>query len=72
MDDPTQSMDREHKEALAKVIHSLSQSKQVVVATQDSELSDVLNDTCKERVHSYEINSWTIDGPIMAARPRKR
>lgn len=66
MDDPTQSMDKEHKEALAKVIHSLSQSKQVIVATQDPELRDALIDTCKEKLYTYEIKGWTVDGPVMA------
>lgn len=66
MDDPAQSMDKEHKEALANVIRSLSQSKQVIVATSDSELRDALSDICREKVHSYEISGWATEGPVMS------
>jgi len=63
IDDPAQSMDKEHKEALAKVIQSLSQKKQVIVATQDSELRDALSNICREKLHSHEFRGWTTDGP---------
>ncbi len=66
MDDPTQSMDRVHKAALAKLISKLSGEKQVVVATQDTEFTDLLVAECGE-VKKYNFGEWSSDGPSISA-----
>jgi len=66
MDDPTQSMDRVHKAALAKLISKLSSEKQVVVATQDTEFRDLLVVECKG-VKEYTFGEWSADGPVISA-----
>jgi DNA repair exonuclease SbcCD ATPase subunit len=62
MDDPAQSMDREHKEALAKTICDLSMNKQMIIATQDSELKIAADEICKDKLHTYEFTKRGIDG----------
>jgi len=58
MDDPAQSMDGEHKKALARMIQVLSINKQIIVATQDLEMKKALDTECK-RQHTFELNSWS-------------
>lgn len=62
MDDPTQNMDQEHKEALSTIIQELSMKRQVIIATHDSELKDALNKTC-EKLGTYEFTEWNAKGP---------
>lgn len=66
MDDPAQSMDPEHKVALANIISELSQRRQVVVATQDADLRDALQKVCKE-LRSYYFGGWSQSGPSLTA-----
>jgi DNA repair exonuclease SbcCD ATPase subunit len=66
MDDPTQSMDRVHKAALAKLISKLSGEKQVVVATQDTEFKELLTTECEE-VKEFTFGEWSSDGPSISA-----
>ena len=58
MDDPAQSMDDEHKRALARMIQMLSMNKQIIIATQDLEMKKALDSECK-RQHTFELNSWS-------------
>jgi DNA repair exonuclease SbcCD ATPase subunit len=58
MDDPAQSMDDEHKRALARIIQVLSTNKQIIVATQDLEMKKALDSECK-RYHTFELDSWS-------------
>ena len=66
MDDPAQSIDPEHKVALANVIGELSQKRQVVIATQDAELRDALGQVCKD-LCSYHFAGWSQSGPSLTA-----
>lgn len=61
MDDPAQSMDGEHKKALAKTIHGLSMNRQIIIATQDVELKTATDEICKDKLHTYEFTGWSID-----------
>lgn len=42
LDDPSQSLDVEHKAALVSILREMATRTQLVVATQDSELQDLL------------------------------
>jgi ABC-type lipoprotein export system ATPase subunit len=67
MDDPTQSMDRPHKEYLADLISDLAKEKQIIIATSDIEFGSMLEAKMKGKMQKIELNSWTKDGPRMAA-----
>ncbi len=62
MDDPSQSLDPDHKEALAKLVAKLAEDKQVVIATQDTEFKEFLTRECG-RIRSYDFGTWSSDGP---------
>jgi len=57
MDDPAQSMDKEHKNALVSTIFELSAKKQIIVATQDLELKNAVEKVCTG-VRKYEFDRW--------------
>ena len=54
-------MDREHKEALAKTIRDLSMNKQIIIATQDSELKSAADKICSDKLRTYEFTKWGIN-----------
>ena len=60
MDDPAQSMDQEHKEALSKTMQELSANRQVIIATQDFELKKATERYCKD-LQIYEFFKWGTD-----------
>ena len=60
MDDPAQSMDRDHKEALAKTIRDLSMNRQMIIATQDIELKTATDELCKDKLHTCEFTKWNV------------
>lgn len=63
LDDPTQSMDPEHIEALTKLLNVLCKSRQVIIATHD----DGFRDSLIREIQApdlIEFNSWNISGPI--------
>lgn len=63
-DDPSQSMDPEHKQRLTETLKSLLQGRQIIVATQDEELS---NDLCKsEAAKIIELGPWTMQQVAVA------
>ena len=62
LDDPTQSMDDIHKEALAKLVSTLTDDFQVIIATEDDETRDYLMTHCTDKT-CYELESWDASGP---------
>jgi len=68
MDDPTQSFDESHKRDLVKVIKELSDSRQVILATQDEEFSDSIQDSCGAKVAILDFTEWSEEGPVLKAR----
>ena len=54
LDDPTQNMDQDHKEAFAKLVSRLVEDFQVIVATEDDETRDYLKKYCTEAT-CYEL-----------------
>jgi len=63
LDDPTQSMDLPHKEALAKLISEISSEKQVFVATQDREFQESLKKHLpKNEARTYNFKEWRPEG----------
>ena len=64
MDDPTQSMDPDHKKALAKLVATLCEDKQIIIATQDTEFKDFVAKECG-RVRTYSFGTWSSDGPLI-------
>jgi exonuclease SbcC len=68
MDDPTQSFDESHKRDLVKVIKELSESRQVVLATQDEGFSDAVQDSCGTKAAVWNFTEWSEEGPVLKAR----
>lgn len=62
LDDPSQNLDQEHKQALAEIISSISSERQVFIATQDMEFQDFLKEKHKD-AEFYEFVGWDISGP---------
>jgi exonuclease SbcC len=61
-DDPTQSMDTSHKESFAKLVATLTPKFQVMIATEDEEVKELLERNCKD-LKTYELGEWTPEGP---------
>lgn len=61
MDDPTQSMDSEHKDALAKLILEICDKRQIIIATSDDEFLKYLQNTDKE-IKNIELKNWSRQG----------
>jgi exonuclease SbcC len=58
LDDPSQNLDREHKVALAKILKGLRPATQLVVASQDGELQEILaSELGGAGANTYEL-SW--------------
>ena len=57
MDDPAQSMDEEHKNALVSTMFELSAKKQIILATQDLELKNAVEKVCIG-FRKYEFDRW--------------
>jgi ABC-type lipoprotein export system ATPase subunit len=66
IDDPTQSMDPQHKKALSNVIMELAKSNQIILATEDGELVKSLTSASKE-IDVKNLKDWTIKGPLVDA-----
>jgi len=67
LDDPSQSLDREHKEALIGILNEISGEKQLIMATQDEELLKLVQ-SASVPVETFEFASWGMDGPKIEAR----
>ena len=68
LDDPTQNMDNAHKEAFAKLVSRLTDDFQVIVATEDDETKDYLQQHCKDATY-YELRDWGSEGPTISLSP---
>ncbi|MCL4436329.1 MAG: AAA family ATPase [Thaumarchaeota archaeon] len=66
LDDPTQNMDKSHKEAFAKLIATLSKQNQVIIATEDTDTRTLLEKYCPS-VMTYEFGDWTKEGADIKA-----
>ena len=65
LDDPTQSMDAPHKEALAKMLADESKEKQIILATQDQEFQEQLVKLVQPNKH-LKVRSWGTEGPVIS------
>lgn len=64
LDDPSQSMDRTHKEALSKLLSQILEEKQVLVATQDIEFEQTMQRLFpKDKALIYNFKEWGLEGP---------
>lgn len=64
LDDPSQSMDRIHKEALSKLLSQILKEKQVLVATQDIEFEQTMQRLFpKDKALIYNFKEWSLEGP---------
>jgi len=67
LDDPSQSLDREHKEALIGILKEISGEKQLIMATQDEDLLKLVQ-SASVPVETFEFASWGMEGPKIEAR----
>ena len=69
LDDPGQSLDPEHKKALAKMLADEAKEKQVILASQDEEIASLFRAaTPKTLLKSISIQSWTPEsGPKLGS-----
>lgn len=69
MDDPSQSLDSEHKRQLVQVLNEVVSQKQLVVSTMDQEFRDYLTTELTKTKTEYVFESWTPqDGPMIARK----
>jgi DNA repair exonuclease SbcCD ATPase subunit len=62
LDDPSQSMDPEHKKRLALTLAAIP--RQVIVATEDPQMFELLVDAF-EVPTIHKLDSWTVDGTCL-------
>lgn len=62
LDDPSQSLDKDHKSALAEIVASLSSQRQILISTQDDEFKSMLQQKAKSGKF-YEFVGIDISGP---------
>jgi DNA repair exonuclease SbcCD ATPase subunit len=66
MDDPSQSLDSEHKKALVQVLNEVARQKQLVVATMDREFRGYLAEGLTKAKTEYVFEAWTPEkGPTI-------
>jgi len=66
LDDPSQSLDLEHKKALVEVLHALMEDIQVIVATQDEVFAgQMLKSISSEKLRAYKLSRWSEGGPVL-------
>jgi len=64
LDDPSQSMDKMHKETLSKLLGEILEERQIFVATQDTEFEQYLEKSLnKAKTRIYELQEWDTKGP---------
>ena len=64
LDDPSQSMDKAHKEALSKLLGEILEERQILVATQDTEFKQCLEKSLNtDKTSIYKLQGWNIKGP---------
>lgn len=69
LDDPGQSLDLAHKEALAKILADEAKQKQIILATQDEEMRSLLQAAIpKSRLRTVAFGDWTPEcGPQLTS-----
>jgi exonuclease SbcC len=63
IDDPSQNLDPEHKETLARILAEASKKKQLIVSTQDTEFQEMLRKHFDPNTLIYQFGAWSIEGP---------
>lgn len=64
LDDPSQSLDSEHKKALAALIASVGTREQILVATQDEQfIMDLQRETAAINPATLNLGKWSTNGP---------
>ena len=70
LDDPSQSLDPQHKKALASLIAEISMREQVLVATQDEQfIADLQQATSKINPTFLNLGKWNRNGPTLNPSP---
>jgi len=66
LDDPSQSLATEHKEALVQVLDEIAGQRQVILATMDKETDEMLHSATLTKVKTtYRFTDWTpAGGPV--------
>jgi len=67
LDDPSQSLDVEHKKSLVKVLGDVALGNQVIIATQDTELYEEISDGFmpKGGYTTLAYEGWSKEGPTI-------
>jgi ABC-type lipoprotein export system ATPase subunit len=67
LDDPSQSLDTEHKKALVKVLGEVSLGSQLIIATQDAEFEQEIDAGFKPGggYLSLKYEGWSKEGPTI-------
>jgi DNA repair exonuclease SbcCD ATPase subunit len=66
LDDPSQSLDPEHKRALASLIAEMGTREQILVATQDEQfIADLQRETAKIKPAILNLGKWNRNGPSL-------
>lgn len=58
LDDPSQSLDINHKENLVSVLNSMPDDKQILLSTSESDLRDLILNKIKRKKKHYNFDSW--------------
>lgn len=61
IDDPTQSMDPEHRQAMAQFLAEKAKERQVVIATEDPAFAEMILQASEKPLH-YALKPWTTEG----------
>ncbi len=74
LDDPSQSLDIEHKKLLVKVLRDVTLGGQVIIATQDTELEQEIEAGFipKGGYSSLRYEGWSKEGPIIKISKRQK
>jgi DNA repair exonuclease SbcCD ATPase subunit len=60
LDDPGQSLDSDHKKALAVMLADEANERQIIVATQDEEMRSLIDGAIpRTRLKSIAFDGWT-------------
>lgn len=62
LDDPSQNLDTEHKDALANLLTSISKDRQIFISTQDEEFKKILQSKHQD-MKLHEFVGWDVLGP---------
>ena len=62
LDDPSQNLDSEHKDALVNLLGLISKDRQIFISTQDEEFKKILQSKHRD-IKFHEFVGWDISGP---------